>query len=82
MDEAQSNNPFEVNTNWRLERADEKLELLDSIMGMIFGAAGDGALSPLDALEMAKFVESWRAEIKEDRDTYVDPAHWVMASLN
>jgi hypothetical protein len=63
-------------------RADEKLELLDSIVAMIFGAAGDGALAPNEALEMVKFVESWRAEVKYHKDNYVDPSHWEMASRN
>jgi len=71
-----------TNTNWREERTNEKLELLDSIAAMIFAAAGDGALEPSDALEMVKFVESWRAEIRHDHDAWVDPAHWIEASLN
>ena len=71
-----------TNTNWREERTNEKLELLDSIAAMIFAAAGDGALEPSDALEMVKFVESWRAEVKYHKDNYVDPSHWEMASRN
>jgi len=63
-------------------RTHEKLELLDSIAAMIFGAAGDGALAPNEALEMVKFVESWRHEIKSERDNWVDPSHWEMASRN
>jgi len=72
----------DTNTNWRKERTDEKLELLDSIAAMIFAAAGDGALDSSDALEMMRFVESWRAEIRHDHDAWVDPAHWAEASLN
>ena len=63
-------------------RTDEKLDLLDSIAAMIFAAAGDGALTVSDALEMAKFVESWRQEVKHHKDNYVDPSHWEMASRN
>jgi hypothetical protein len=63
-------------------RTHEKLELLDSIVQMIFAAAGDGALEVAGALAMVEFVESWRQEVKSIRDDWVDPSHWEMASRN
>jgi len=83
MDDISRHMATDAADNIHLNRiTEEKVELLESMLAMVFGAAGDGHLEARDALEMVRFIESWRSEVLEFRDSWVPPSHWAMAELN
>tara|TARA_B110001454_G_scaffold96476_1_gene91351 strand:- start:1371 stop:1622 length:252 start_codon:yes stop_codon:yes gene_type:complete len=83
MDDLSRHMAIETTENINLNKiTDEKLELLESIMEMVFGAAGADHLEAKDALEMVRFVDSWRNEIKDHRASWIPPSHWEMAGRN